>query len=145
MRAAVAGDFRTPLVALSGALAFALLLACLNIGYLRSVQLASRRKEILLRLALGANRVLLVRQFSVETILLFGAGGLLGLVISPIATGTLISLVPAAEIPWLHTSSDAATFFTVFTVSLVCGLASGLLPAVRAARTDPARSLGSSG
>ncbi len=145
MREAVAGDFRTPLVALSGALAFALLLACLNIGYLRSVHLESRRKEILLRLALGANRVLLVRQFLIETMLLFGAGGLLGLVISPIAVRALISLVPAAEIPWLHARTDAATFLAMFTVSLLAGLASGLLPAIRAARTDPARSLGSSG
>jgi hypothetical protein len=53
MREAVAGDFKAPLVALSGALAFALLLACLNIGYLRSVHLESRRKEVLLRLALA--------------------------------------------------------------------------------------------
>jgi putative ABC transport system permease protein len=145
MREAVAGDFKTPLVALSGALAFALLLACLNIGYLRGVQLASRRKEILLRLALGANRALLVRQFLIETILLFGAGGLLGLLISPIATQALISLVPAAEIRWLHTGSDATTFLAVFTVALLSGLASGLIPAVRASRTDPARPLGWSG
>ena len=145
MREAVAGDFSTPLVALSGALAFALLLACLNIGYLRSVQLESRRKEIMLRLALGANRALLVRQFMIETTLLFGAGGLLGLVTSPIATRALISLVPTAEIPWLHTGTDFATFLCVFTVSLLCGLASGLLPAVRASGTEPARSLGSSG
>jgi predicted permease len=145
MREAVAGDFRTPLVALSGALAFALLLACLNIGYLRSVHLESRRKEILLRLALGANRFLLVRQFLIETMLLFGAGGLLGLVISPIAVQALISLVPAAEIPWLHPRTDTATFLAMFIVSLLAGLASGLLPAIRAAGTDPARSLGSSG
>jgi putative ABC transport system permease protein len=145
MREAVAGDFRTPLVALSGALAFALLLACLNIGYLRAVHLGSRRKEILLRLAIGANRVQLVRQFLVETMLLFGAGGLLGLAISPIATRAMISLVPAGEIPWLHIRTDFATSLAVFAASLLCGLAAGLLPAVRASRIDPARSLGWSG
>jgi len=145
MREAVAGDFRTPLVALSGALACALLLACLNVGYLRSVHLESRRKEVLLRLALGANRFLLVRQFLIETLLLFAAGGLLGLLLSPVAIRALISLVPSAEIPWLHARTDAATFVAMFTVCLAFGLASGLLPAMRAARTDPARSLGSSG
>ncbi len=145
MREAVAGDFGTPLVALSGALAFALLLACLNIGYLRGVHLESRRKEILLRLALGADRVLLVRQFLVETMLMFAAGGLLGLLISPIAIHALISLVPAAEIPWLHAGIDVPTFLAIFTVCLMSGLASGLIPAIRAARTDAARSLGSSG
>ena len=145
MREAVAGDFRTPLVALSGALAFALLLACLNISYLRGVHLESRRKETMLRLALGANRVLLVRQYLIETLLLFGVGGLLGIAISPAAIRALISLVPAAEIPWLHANTDFATFLAMFTVSLLSGLAAGLVPAVRAARTDPARSLGSSG
>jgi putative ABC transport system permease protein len=119
MREAVAGDFKTPLVALSGALAFALLLACLNIGYLRGVHLESRRKEILLRLALGANRVQLVRQFLVETLLLFGVGGLLGLMISPVATTAMISLVPAAQIPWLHIRTDFATFMAVLTVFVV--------------------------
>jgi len=142
MREAVAGDFRTPLAALSGALAFSLLLACLNVGYLRSVHLESRRKEILLRLALGANRAVLVRQFLMETMLLFAVGGLLGLAISPAATQALISLVPSAEIPWLHAKTDFATFLAMFAVSLLCGVASGLAPAVRAARTDPARSLG---
>ena len=65
--------------------------------------------------------------------------------ISPIAVRALISLVPAAEIPWLHARTDTATFLAMFAVSLLAGLASGLLPAIRAARTDPARSLGSSG
>lgn len=145
MREEVAGDFRTPLVALSGALGFALLLACLNIGYLRGVQLESRRKEVLLRLALGANRVLLVRQFLLETLLLFGAGGLLGLLLSPIATRALVSLVPAFEIPWLRVRTDPATFLALFAVSLLCGVMSGLLPAMKASHSDPARSLGSSG
>ena len=54
MREAVVGDFKTPLASLSGAMAVALLLACINIGHLRGVQLQSRRKEMMLRLALGA-------------------------------------------------------------------------------------------
>ena len=145
MREAVAGNFETPLVALSGALVFALLLACLNIAYLRSVHLETRRKEVLLRLALGANRFLLVRQFLIETALLFIAGGMAGLLLSPLAVRALISLVPSAEIPWLHVRTDIAASLAIFGVCVLAGLAAGFLPALRASRTDPARSLGSNG
>jgi predicted permease len=145
MREAVVGDFRTPLVSLSGALAFALLLACLNIGYLRSVQLQSRRKELLLRLALGATRGRLLRQLIMETTLLFAFGGVLGLLISPLAIRVLISLVPADEIPWLHASTDSSTFLATFAATVLAGLVSGLVPAFTATRSQPARALGSSG
>jgi predicted permease len=145
MREAVAGDFKAPLVSLSGALAFALLLACLNIGYLRSVQLQSRRKEVLLRLALGATQARLLRQLIVETVLLFAVGGVLGLLISPLVIRVLISLVPAAEIPWLHAGADSSTFLAMFTATLLAGLVSGLIPAFTATRSQPARALGSSG
>jgi putative ABC transport system permease protein len=145
MREAVVGDFKTPLVSLSGALAFALLLACLNIGYLRGVNMQSRRKEIMLRLALGARRNRLLRQLLMETAMLFAAGGVLGLVISPLAIRALIALVPAAEIPWLHAGTDSPTFLAMFTLSLLAGLASGLIPAFIATKRQPARVLGSSG
>lgn len=145
MREAVVGDFKTPLISLSGALAFALLLACLNIGYLRGVQLQSRRKEMMLRLALGASRYRLLRQLLMETALLFAAGGALGLVISPLAIRAMISLVPAAEIPWLHADTSSPTFLAMFAVSLLAGLASGLIPAFAATRNQHAQALGSRG
>lgn len=145
MREAVVGDFKSPLVSLSGALAFALILACINIGYLRSVHLQSRRKEMVLRLALGAGRGRLLRQLLIETALLFAGGGLLGLAIAPLAVRALLALVPSAEIPWLHPGTNSSTFLTMFTVSLLAGLLSGLIPALTASRVEPARVLGSSG
>jgi len=101
VREAVAGDFRRPLLALSGALGFAVLLLCINIGYLRRVQLEARRKEIALRGALGATRAGLVRQLFIETLLLFSAGGGLGVLLSPLGVRALLSLVPAGRKPWL--------------------------------------------
>jgi predicted permease len=145
MREVVVGDFKTPLVSLSGALAFALLLACLNIGYLRGVHLQSRTKEMMLRLALGADRTRLLRQLLIETVLLFFTGGVLGLMVSPFAIRALISLVPAAEIPWLHVGTDFSTLIGMFTVTLMAGLASGLIPAFTASRCEPARALVSGG
>jgi ABC-type antimicrobial peptide transport system permease subunit len=109
MRDAVLGDFKSPLVSLSGALTFALLLACMNISYLRSVHLQSRRKEMVLRLALGAQRSRSLRQLLIETGLLFATGGLIGLAISPMAVCALPALVLATEIPWLHLSADFST------------------------------------
>jgi putative ABC transport system permease protein len=145
VREAVAGDFKIPLISLCSALAFGLLLACLNIGYLRSVQVHSRHKEIMLRLALGASRGRLLRQLLIETALLFAAGAVLGLVISPLIIRAMISLVPAAEIPWLHADTDFPTFFAMFTVTLLAGLATGFIPALTAIRSQPARTLGSGG
>lgn len=145
MREAIVGDIKTPLIALSGALAFALLLASINIGYLRSVQLQSRRKEMMVRLALGASRIRLLLQLLIETGLLFTVGGILGLAVSPVAICVLNSLVPATEIPWLHPSNDFPTFLVMFGASLFVGLASELMPAVAATRPQPARFLGVGG
>jgi putative ABC transport system permease protein len=102
VREAVAGDFRVPLLALSGALGFALLLLCVNIGYLRRVNLEARRKELALRLALGARRIILVRQLFLEALLLFGLGGALGVILSPLGVRLLLLFVPASETPWLQ-------------------------------------------
>lgn len=145
MREAVAGDFRTPLLALSGAIAFALLLVCLNIACLRAVHLESRRKEMLVRLALGARRAALIRQLLMETSLLFAAGGLLGVFFAPVLTRSLLALVPPKEIPWLRVENDPLIIIAVFAATLVTAILAGLLPALRASHAEPARALGSGG
>jgi hypothetical protein len=84
MREGVASDFRTPVIALSGALGFALLLLCINVSYLRPVHLKARRKEIALRVALGAGRLVLIRQLLTDTLLLFAIGAGIGIWLSPL-------------------------------------------------------------
>ncbi len=145
MRSAVVGDFRTPVIALSGALAFALALVCLNISYLRAVYLESRRKEMMLRLAIGATPRKLVRQLLVETAILFGIGGAIGLFLAPAGVRLLLDLVPSSEIAWLHVDIDPAILLTGFALTFACAAVSGLVPALRAARSEPARALGSGG
>ncbi len=145
MREEVVGDFRTPVLALSGAVVFALLLVCLNISYLRAVFLESRRKEMMLRLAIGATPQVLVRQLLVETMLLFGIGGALGLALTPVSIRALLSLIPPTEISWLKVDVDPAILLCAFVLIFVSALISGLVPALRAARSDPARALGSRG
>ncbi len=143
MREAVAGDFRTPIIAFSGALAFALLLLCINISYLRRVHLEARRKEIALRLALGAGRTVLMRQLLKETLLLFGIGGAIGILFSPLGVRLLLSFVPAAEIPWLHAPIDGLVVLGTVAFTLLAAVLSGLFPVMEASRSDLARLLGS--
>jgi putative ABC transport system permease protein len=145
MRSAVVGDFRTPVIALSGALAFALALVCLNISYLRAVYLESRRKEMMLRLAIGATSKMLVRQLLVETAILFCIGGAIGLWLSPVGVRLLLALAPPSEISWLHAGVDPVILLSGFALTFVCAAISGLAPALRAARSEPARALGSGG
>jgi putative ABC transport system permease protein len=145
MREAVAGDFRTPIIAFSGALAFALLLLCINSSYLRRVHLEARRKEIALRLALGAGRTVLMRQLLMETLLLFSMGGAIGILFSPLGVRLLLSFVPAAQIPWLHARIDVFVVLVIVALTLMAAVLSGLFPVMEASRSDLARLLGSGG
>jgi len=145
MREGVAGDFRAPLVALSGAVGFALILLCLNIGYLRIVHLEARRKEIALRVTLGARQAAIVRQLLIETLLLFGIGGALGILVAPAALRLLLSFVPPQEIPWLHASIDGAALTVAISITAIAAVISGLLPVFRTLRSELARTLSAGG
>jgi putative ABC transport system permease protein len=145
VREAVAGDFRAPVIALSGALGFALLLLCINISYLRRVHLEARRKEIALRVALGAGRMVLIRQLFLETLLLFGIGGGIGILLSPLGVRLLLSFVPAQEIPWLHARIDGFVLLGSIALTLLAAVLTGLIPVLGVSRSDLARNLGSGG
>ncbi|HLY40217.1 MAG TPA: ABC transporter permease [Terracidiphilus sp.] len=141
MREGVAGDFRAPLVALSGAVGFALLLLCLNIGFLRSVHLEARRKELVLRVALGARKLLICRQLLIETSLLFAVGSGLGILLAPALVRLLVSFVPAQEIPWLHAEVDGRVFAIAVLLTTFAAVVGAVLPAVRAIRSGSALNL----
>ena len=145
MRDAVAGDFRTPLLALSGAVGFALLLLCVNMGYLRVVHLEARRREIALRVALGAGQRVLLRQLLIETLLLLGIGGTLGILLAPAGVRLLLSFVPPREIPWLHARIDAVALSGVLCVTALAAILSGVLPVIKTLRSELARSLAAGG
>lgn len=141
LRDAVAGDFRTPLIALSGAVGFALLLLCLNMGYLRVVHLEARRKEIALRVALGASQSVLLRQLLIETFLLLGIGGALGILLAPAGMRILLSFVPPREIPWLHARIDTVTLLGVLCLTAFAAIFAGFLPVIKTLRSELARNL----
>lgn len=141
MRDEVAGNFRAPLIALSGAVGFALLLLCLNMGYLRVVHLEARRKEIALRIALGASQSVLLRQLLIETLLLLGIGGALGILLAPPAVRLLLSFVPPREIPWLHARIDAVVLSGTLCLTALAAIFAGLLPIIKTLRSELARNL----
>lgn len=145
MREGVAGDFRTPVIALSGALGFALLLLCINVSYLRRVHLEARRKEIALRVALGAGRLILIRQLLMDTLLLFGIGTGIGIWLSPFGVHLLLASVPAREIPWLHAPIDGTVLLFSVGVTLLAAVLTGLIPVLGASRSALAANLGSGG
>jgi macrolide transport system ATP-binding/permease protein len=119
-----------------------LLVACANIANLLLVRGMSRRGELSIRAALGAQRSRIVRQLLTESILLSGMGGLLGLVISYLGAHALLALAfpDQHNMPVTASPSPLVIGFS-FALSLVTGVLFGLAPAMMAARTQPAEAL----
>jgi len=122
--------------------AMVLLVACANIANLLLVRGMSRRAELSIRSALGAQRGRIVRQLLTESVLLSGIGGLLGLGVSYLGAHTLLALafpnqhnMPVTALP-----SPLVIGFA-FVLSLLTGVLFGLAPALMAARTQPAEAL----
>jgi putative ABC transport system permease protein len=132
----VVGGTRTALLMLVGAVAILLLIACANVANILLARGATRQKEIALRLALGAGRVRLVRQFLTESLLLALAGGGLGVLLALWALAPLKALVPGEMSGGTALTLDARVLGFTALVSLVSALAFGLFPALSLASQD---------
>ncbi len=130
-------DFSTPLVVLMSMVGLVLLIACANVANLLIARGFMRQREIAVRLSLGATRGQLVRQLLVESLLLAGAGGVVGLGLAVVMTRGLLAFIPMEGAPLLVSPQpDARILAFTFGLTLVTGLVFGLLPALRASRPD---------
>ncbi len=127
---------RNTLLVLFGAVGLVLLIACANIVNLLLVRSAAREREVALRTALGASPWRLIRQLLTESTLLTLAGGALGLLLAIAGLKALLAFVPS-DLAVLQDSGLNRTVlaFTV-AVCLAAGVACGLLPAIRALKTN---------
>ncbi|HEV2447493.1 MAG TPA: ABC transporter permease [Candidatus Sulfopaludibacter sp.] len=126
-----------PLVrALFLAVAVVLFIACANLAGLLLVRVIRRRREISVRLALGANANAIVRQGLVETLALSVTGGLLGLGLAAIALPAGMSFLPETLPRISSISLDWAVVGFALLLAVLTGLVCGLVPALAATRTD---------
>jgi predicted permease len=137
----VVGKARTMLLLLFGAVAFVLLISCINVTNLLLTRANDRQREIALRLALGASRMRLLHQLLAETMLLTLASASLGLALARSITSALLALMPA-EIPRVHTL-DLNPSVVGFAGGLagLTGLFFGVVPVLAASRTNVNRTL----
>jgi putative ABC transport system permease protein len=125
----VGSNVRTALLVLLGAVAFVLLISCANLANLLLARAAVRRREIAVRLALGASRARLLRQFLAESLVLSLAGGCLGLA-AAYASADALNLIGQAVLPRAsEIRIDPTVLAFTFLVATATGILLGLAPA----------------
>jgi putative ABC transport system permease protein len=136
LRDQLVGDIGPTLWTLLGAVVFVLLIACANVASLLLARASSRDKEIVLRMALGANPARVLRQLLTESVLLAVAGGLLGLALAAWGIAMLAQFGPANLPRLAEINIDWRVMAFTLTASLATGIIFGLAPALLTVRTD---------
>ncbi len=133
-----------PLTILMITVGLVLLIACANVANLLLARCVARRREIAIRLAVGAGRIRLIAQLLTESILLGLLGGLAGLVFAWVGVRALLGFLPRATFPVeLNLSPDIRLLTFAFALSLLSGVIFGLTPALRASKPGLVTELGS--
>ena len=137
----VTSGAKPALLAILGAAALVLVIACVNVTNLLLARGEQRRGEFALRAALGAGSGRLIRQLLTESLLLAAVGGAVGMAVTRIGVQALVALSPPGLPRAGAITVDGSVFVFGLIVTTLIGLAVGLIPARQAAREDPSRDL----
>ena len=128
------GGIGSTLWLLLGAVGFVLLIACVNVGNLLLARSTGRTREFAIRSALGAGRWRLLRQSLIESTLLALAGGALGLVLAGWGTSAAVAVLPTTLPRASEIHLDSRVLIFALAISILTGILSGLVPAIRTSR-----------
>lgn len=129
------------LTLLGAAVAFVLLIACVNVANLTLVRSIDREKELAIRVTLGAGRARLMRMMLTECLVLSFVGGLLGIALSFLCVHLVSGFIQLDLPDWMQVRIDHKILLFTFAVSTLAGLLTGLVPAWRAANANLSKSL----
>ncbi|HEX4770017.1 MAG TPA: ABC transporter permease [Bryobacteraceae bacterium] len=135
-------QFEKPLLVLMTTVGLVLLIAAANVANLLIARATGRRKEIAIRLALGSSRRRIMSQLLVESLMLSLAGGIAGLALAFWTDRILLGFLPASYVPiTLSAMPDWRILLFNFALSVITGIAFGLIPARQSMQTDLAPTL----